>query len=144
MFSNPVMISWFVAGGILLGIEMTTGTFYFLIVGFSMWAAALVAGFTDYGLDVQVILAAALTITGCAALEFFKRRFSSSQEADKPLDYGQVIQVTDWDGMPGKKVSYRGTTWDAKLAEPGLVSANGYYSIEDLDGNTLILKPFEN
>lgn len=143
MFSNPEMIAWFVAGGVLLGIEMTTGTFYFLVVGLSMWVSAMVAGFTDYGVDVQVILAAVLTIGGCAVLEVVKRRNPVMQQPDEPLDRGQIIQVSGWDGMPGVKVPYRGSTWQARLARGAKVSSNGYYQIDGLDGNVLILKPMD-
>jgi membrane protein implicated in regulation of membrane protease activity len=134
-------IFWFVLAGILVILEMFTGTFYLLMI-----ALGLVAGGLAAMAGVQLVAAAVL---GSAATFSLRRsRFGKWQKIDAAgdpninLDIGQTLHVDEWkntpDGISTARVMYRGAMWDIELA-PGSSARAGMFIIREVRGNRLVV-----
>lgn len=138
-WSNSTL--WWLATGFLVIVELTTGSFYLLMLALGAAAAALAA---HLGLGVPgQLLAAALVGGGATALWHFKRDRDGDvgdrvSDRSVSLDIGQTVHVTDWQPDGTTQVQFRGSTWQAQLdagaPEPGL------YRIVALEGNRLMLR----
>jgi membrane protein implicated in regulation of membrane protease activity len=136
--SNATM--WWVLTGVLVALELVTGTFYLLMLGLGAAAAALAA---TAGLGLAAQLVAAALVGGLGALllgQWRKRQTTTPQEAhDQHLDLGATVQVQAWDAQGTAQVKHRGTTWTAVMA-PGQTPSPGVYRIQALAGNRLVLE----
>ena len=139
---NDEMVWFVIAFGLLIA-ELTTGTFYLLMVaiGCAVGGLAAVAGAT---LPLQLVTGAAV---GFAATMVLRRtrwgakrlQSDAATNRDVILDIGEVVQVADWrDGTA--HVRYRGCQWDATL-EPGAAARPGAQVIKAIRGSTLVLAP---
>lgn len=135
-------IIWFVFAGALVILEMFTGTFYLLMIGFGLVAGGL-AAMAGMGREVQLVCAG---IVGAIATYGLRRskwgRVSHSQAARDPnvnLDIGQSLRVDAWDA-DGRtsRAPYRGALWDVEL-EHGTDSSPGVFIIREIRGNRLIV-----
>ncbi len=54
------------------------------------------------------------------------------------LDLGQSVRVLDWKSDGDARVEYRGTQWNAELAEPGGARGETMY-IVGMRGSTLLI-----
>lgn len=129
-------VYWFLAGLILLGLEMVSGTFYLLVLGIALFigGGAALAGF---GVALQFALAALAGIIGTAILR--KLRPSRSAASDEQsLDVGQPVQVLTWHDNGTARVHYRGAEWDAEPESPDM-PRDGTFYIKALRGAILIL-----
>ena len=130
---------WWVLAGVLVALELLTGTFYLLMLGLGAVAAALVA---MAGLDLKIQLVTAAIVGGLGAVllgQWRKRQTTTPQEAqDQHLDLGATLQVDAWDAQGTAQVKHRGAAWTAVLA-PGQTAAPGIYRIQAMAGNRLIL-----
>lgn len=134
---------WWAAAGIAVAAELTTGTFYLLMVAFGL-AAAAVAAHLGGGFSAQLVTAA-LVGGGATALWHWKRaREPRSAPApsnrDVNLDVGERVHVTAWAPDGTARVQYRGSTWTARLA-PGAAAAPGEHRVAAVEGNWLVLAP---
>ena len=131
---------WWVLTGLLVALELVTGTFYLLMLGLGSMAAAL-AAMAGYGLSTQLVAAAVVGGLGAVLLgQWRKRQASTPQEAqDQHLDLGATVQVDAWDAQGTARVLHRGAVWTAVLA-PGQTAAPGVYRIQAMAGNRLILE----
>ncbi|MCE2782848.1 NfeD family protein [Limnohabitans sp.] len=72
---------WWVLAGVLVALELLTGTFYLLMLGLGAVAAALVA-MADHGLSTQLVAAAMVGGLGAVLLgQWRKRQTTTPQEA---------------------------------------------------------------
>jgi len=85
---------WWVLTGVLVALELTTGSFYLLMLGLGTAAAAL-AAMAGYGLSAQLVAAAAVGGLGVVLLgQWRKRQAITPQEAqDQHLDLGATVLV---------------------------------------------------
>ena len=135
---------WWWGAGVALGLlEMFTATFYLLVlaVGF---AAAGFAALAGGGLAVQLVVAAAVSVVGWAAVRRWGTRARASDEPqsdrDLLLDIGERIHVDRWEGERRTKVVYRGASWAVELAGDEPASPQpGDFVIRRIDGNKLIV-----
>lgn len=140
-----VPMLWWLAAAILVAAELATGTFYLLMLGLGLAAGALAA---HAGLDTTgQMLCAALTGGGAVAIWHLhrQRRPPTAPQSENPelnLDIGQQVHVTRWLADGSARVSYRGSTWTARLHQPASNEAapTGNYRIRAVDGNTLLLE----
>ncbi|WP_353237093.1 NfeD family protein [Limnohabitans sp.] len=131
---------WWVLAGVLVALELLTGTFYLLMLSLGAVAAALVA-MAGHGLSTQLVAAAIVGGLGAVLLgQWRKHQTTTRQEAhDQHLDLGATVQVDAWDAQNTAQVKHRGAAWTAVLA-PGQTAAPGVYRIQAMAGNRLVLE----
>jgi membrane protein implicated in regulation of membrane protease activity len=126
---------WWILAALLVGAELLTGTFYLLAVGIAFAVGGLAALFgTPF--PFQLVVAGVLTVAGTMVAH--RWRLKRVVAPQPPLDLGQSVKVLGWKDDVKARVSYRGTQWDAELAEPGLPRAETMY-IVGTRGSTLLI-----
>lgn len=139
--SAPVL--WWIAAGVLVAIEMATGTFYLLMLALGCVAGA-VAGHLGLGTVAQVVAAAVLG--GGATVGWHLQRSRQPRAApaasnrDVNLDIGQAVQVPAWSADGTARVHYRGASWSVRLADSG-PARPGAHTIVALQGSELLVAP---
>ena len=134
---------WWLLAGIAVAAELTTGTFYLLMVALGLAAAAVVA---QVGMAMGPQLVAAALVGGGATALWHWRRSQEPRQApvsenrDVNLDIGERVQVSAWAPDGTARVSYRGTTWTARL-QPGASALPGEHRVVAVEGNWLVLAP---
>jgi len=126
---------WWILAALLVGAELLTGTFYLLAVGvaFAVGGFAALAG---AALPLQLIVAGVMTVVGTMIAHRWRLKRVVPQQP--PLDVGQTVRVLDWRDDGSARVSYRGTQWDAELAQPGVPRVETMY-IVGTRGSTLLI-----
>ncbi len=133
-------IMWLAAAGVLVALELFSGTFYLLMIAIGALAGALVA-FLRIDLPGQMLAAAVVGIVATVLLR--RSRYGKRVGADAArdpnvnLDIGQTVQVTHWDNRTAR-VTYRGALWDVELA-PDAVAEAGIFHIREVRGSRLIV-----
>ena len=128
---------WWILAAVLVGIELTSGTFYLLIYGLAA-AVAGVAAWLGAGVVVQLLVAALIAAGGTYALRRWKHSHNDhTDSALQGMDIGQRVKVESWSNGRGL-VQYRGAVWEAE-AESALVDSAQPLSIRAVKGNTLIV-----
>lgn len=138
-------IMWFVLSGVIVILEMFTGTFYLLMIGIGLAAGGL-AALAGVSTALQFIVAAAVGIIAIFALR--QSRFGKFNTTDATrdrnvnLDIGETIAVAEWrhneGGSATARVMYRGAMWDVEL-EAGATARAGSFIIREVQGNRLIV-----
>jgi membrane protein implicated in regulation of membrane protease activity len=131
---------WILAGFLLLIVEMTSGTFYLLVLGLAAFAAAL-AAWAGVSFGAQAGIAGVVALAGVAVV--WKMRAGDKPEVSgNVLDVGGMVTLDSWiDPAAGvARVRYRDALWEARVAlapgqqapEPGAA-----LYIRNVDGNVL-------
>ena len=128
-------IFWWVLSFVLVGIELTTGTFYLLVYGIAA-AAAGIAAWLGMGMVAQLVIAAAIGIAGTLALKKWKRLEATDGDL-LDLDIGQSVVIENWQGGKGQ-VKYRGAVWDAEATSPEVDTGKPLY-IRAMRGSVLVV-----
>ena len=117
---------WWVAAGIAVALELSSGTVYLLMLAVGL-ACAAVAAMLGASTVQQVLVAALFSALAMGIWHLIVRkrrapRPDSHSNPDLLLDIGQTVHVEHWgeDGMT--RVHYRGADWTARLA-PGASSS---------------------
>jgi membrane protein implicated in regulation of membrane protease activity len=134
---------WWIATGALLIVELTTGTFYLLMIALGC-AAGGVAHLVGLPVSGQLAFAALVALAAVTALRrspYGRRQRrgakDATRDADVILDIGQTLRVANWiDGRA--RVTYRGAEWDVEL-EPGESDSAEWYVIRQVRDNRLIV-----
>jgi membrane protein implicated in regulation of membrane protease activity len=130
------MMSWFLAAGLLVILELFVGTFYLLMVAIGI-AAGGIAAALGAAVPIQALVAALVGVVATLLLYRRSRKIKSARDPNISLDIGQSITVEEWhDGSA--RVMYRGALWDVDLA-PGGNPAAGQFTIRELRGSRLIV-----
>ena len=135
---------WWIAAGVAVAAELATGTFYLLMIALGLTTGALVAQFGSA--EPLQYLAAALVGGGATALWHWRRVSGAApalppgSDRDVNLDVGERIHVSSWADDGTARVSYRGSTWAARL-QPGARAAAGEHVVAAVEGNWLVLAP---
>jgi membrane protein implicated in regulation of membrane protease activity len=136
-WSAPTL--WWVLAGVLVAVELATGTFYLLMLAVGAVAAALAA---HAGVDgtAQVAVAALLGGGATAAWHLKRARHPRSAPAasnrDVVLDIGETVDITAWQPDGSARVHYRGASWRVRYAGTG-TPAPGHHRIVALHGSEL-------
>lgn len=134
---------WWVLTGVLVAVELTTGTFYLLMMALGGVAGAIAAhaGVSATG---QMVFAAVVGAGAVTAWHLLRGKSPNSERAtankDVNLDIGETVVVEAWLADGTATVKYRGAAWSAGLA-PGAVAGPGPHRIVEVLGNRLILQP---
>jgi len=132
-------LDWWVATGLLVIMELLTGTFYLLVISVGTAAGGL-AHLSGLALEWQFLIAALIALAGVWIVRrsrFGRGRRSARGNRDVNLDIGETLEVHEWhDGRA--RVMYRGAQWDVELL-PGQSETAQWYVIHELSGNRLLL-----
>ncbi len=134
---------WWVLAGVAVAVELTTGTFYLLMLALGM-AAGAIASYLGFGVPMQIAIAAVVG-GGATAVWHWRRardvpEAPAAQNRDVNLDIGERVQVAQWTAERTARVQYRGSTWEARLA-PGAPAGGGAHVVSAVEGNWLVLAP---
>jgi membrane protein implicated in regulation of membrane protease activity len=127
---------WWIAGAVLIGAELVTGTFYLLAVGIAAAIGGL-AAWLGAGLGWQFVIAGALGVVLTIAAHRW-RLSRAAPEPDRGLDIGRAVQVQTWNPDGSARVAYRGSSWNAVLESPA-VSRTAPLYISATRGSVLVL-----
>jgi membrane protein implicated in regulation of membrane protease activity len=111
---------WILAGFLLLIVEMTSGTFYLLVLGLAAFAAAL-AAWSGATVGAQAGIAGVVALVGVGVV-WKMRAGDTPTVSGNALDVGGMVTLESWvDRSAGvAKVRYRDAQWEARVAlEPG-------------------------
>ena len=111
---------WILAGFLLLIVEMTSGTFYLLVLGLAAFAAAL-AAWSGATIGAQAGIAGVVALAGVVVV-WKMRAGDTPAVSGNALDVGGMVTLESWvDRSAGlAKVRYRDAQWEARVAlEPG-------------------------
>jgi membrane protein implicated in regulation of membrane protease activity len=134
---------WWVAAGIVVAVELASGTIYLLMIALGLAAAAIAA---HLGLPVTAqVVTAALVGGGATAGWHWKRSREPQvppveQNRDVNLDIGAHVHVAEWAADGTARITYRGSGWSARLAR-GSTATAGEHEIVAVEGNWLVLAP---
>lgn len=127
---------WWILAAVLVGVELTSGTFYLLVYGIAA-AVAGVAAWLGASFVVQLLTAAVIAVLGTLALRQWKRGTDHPESTVQDMDIGKAVQVESWQDGRGQ-VKYRGALWDAEAASAD-VDTTRPLIIRAVRGNTLVL-----
>ena len=134
---------WWVAAGLAVVAELSTGTFYLLMIALGLGCGALVA---HLGLNGTWQVAAAAAVGAGATALWHWRRYSqprslpARENRDVNLDIGDPVTVSAWGADRTARVQHRGTDWTARL-QPGFAAHAGPHKVVAVGGNWLVLAP---
>ena len=136
---------WLAMAGIVVILEMFSGTFYLLMIAIGLVAGAL-ASFAGLAQPAQLIVAAVVGIAATYALRRSKfgrrRKTEAARDPNVNLDIGQSVRVDEWSGSRDAQATaramYRGALWDIELA-PGEEARAGSFIIREVRGSRLIV-----
>lgn len=139
--SAPVL--WWIAAGVLVVLEMATGTFYLLMLALGCAGGALLAH--AGGTPTLQWVGAALVGGGATAAWHFKRARAprsapAESNRDVNLDIGQHLHVAAWSSDGSARASYRGSSWSVQYEGPG-TPAPGEHVIVAVRGSQLRVAP---
>lgn len=131
---------WVVLGTCLLVAEMLTGTFFLLFLALGAFSASLLALFGLDSLPMQIVVCGLVSVAGFFILKkpLQKKMLKSASVQN---DLGQRIQLDQSiaAGQTGR-VSYQGTTWDARNVDTQALSKGDSALIAGTEGHILLLK----
>ena len=134
---------WWLAAGALVALELTTGTFYLLMLALGAGAGAL-AAHAGLSLTLQTVVAAVVGV-GATVAWHLKRAGApqakpAESNADVNMDIGGSVHVPSWNADGSARASYRGAEWSVRFAAEGS-PAPGSFVIVAVHGNELRVAP---
>jgi membrane protein implicated in regulation of membrane protease activity len=139
----PVL--WWTLAGVLVVLEVSSGTFYLLMLALGCAAGALAA---HAGLDVPAQMIVAALVGGGATAAWHVRRARHPRSAPAEvnrnvnIDIGETVDVEAWAADGTARVSYRGAAWTVRHAGDG-VPAAGRHTIVGVHGSHLSVAPVQ-
>ena len=137
-------VMWMGLAGMMIVLEMFTGTFYLVMVGIGM-AAGGVTALAGGGGSAQLVVASFVGILATYALHRSKfgkvSRADAARDPNVNLDIGQTVLVNEWrmvGGLHTSRAMYRGAMWDIELHD-GASAQPGPFVIREIRGNRLIV-----
>jgi membrane protein implicated in regulation of membrane protease activity len=139
----PASTFWWVAAGVLVAVELASGTFYLLMLALGAAAGALAA---HLGATFNSQMVAAAVVGGGATALWHFKRFRAPRSApaeanpDVNLDIGQSVRVDAWGADGNAQVTYRGASWSVTYRGTG-APAPGEHTIVAVQGSRLVVAP---
>ena len=133
---------WWLLAGAAVAIELATSTFYLLMIGIGMIAAAIAA---HLGLPLTgQILTAALVGGGSVALWHWQnckypQAALVNANPDVHIDIGEAVHVDQWNADGTASVRYRGANWTA-IQAVSAPQTTGQFRIKQMLGNRLVIE----
>jgi len=134
---------WWVLAGIAIAVELSSGTFYLLMLALGLSAGAI-ASYLGFGVPAQIAIAGIIGGGATALLHWRRARWATTlpaaQNRDVNLDIGERVFVAEWAANRTARVQYRGAQWEARLA-PAAAPVAGEHLVSAVEGNWLVLEP---
>jgi membrane protein implicated in regulation of membrane protease activity len=133
-------MGWLVAAGVLVILELFTGTFYLLMMAIGLGVGGLVAlGGAPWPAQAVAAAVVGVLATGLLHRSRFGRpaRVDASRDSNVNLDIGQRVTVPAWDNGRAR-VMYRGALWDVELGQ-GATARAGDFCIVEVQGSRLVV-----
>lgn len=140
MFELTDAAWWWLAAGVLVILELTSGTFYLLMLALGLVAAA-VAAHLHLNVTVQLVTAAVVGGGTVAAWHWYRTRQmkqGSDVDAALNLDVGAQVHVEAWADDGTTRVQHRGAPWTATYSGTGQPQP-GLHVIKGIKGTRLLL-----
>jgi membrane protein implicated in regulation of membrane protease activity len=133
-------MNWLVAAGVLVVLELLSGTFYLLMIAIGLACGAL-AAWLGASAALQTVVAGIVGVIATALLHKSRlgrpSRHNAARDQNVNLDIGQRVTVPAWqDGRA--RVMYRGALWDVELGQ-GATAKAGDFRIVEVQGSRLIV-----
>jgi membrane protein implicated in regulation of membrane protease activity len=136
---------WWMAAGILVALEVSSGTFYLLMLALGC-AAGAVAAHAGLGGAGQVVTAALVGGGATAGWHLRRARNPRSPPAEVNrnvnIDIGETVEVSSWAADGTARVSYRGAAWTVRHAGDS-PPAPGRHTIVAVHGSHLSVAPLQ-
>ena len=141
----PNWMTWIVVAGLLVTLEIFTGTFYLLMIAVGALAGACTAWWGG-DLELQIFIAAAVGILSTIVLRRSRwgklNKVEAARDRNVNLDIGEIVLVDDWvtpsAGRFVSRVMYRGAMWDVDLGR-GAQPTPGTFKIIEMQGSRLVV-----
>lgn len=131
---------WVTLAGVLVVLEMFTGTFYLLMIAIGMGVGG-VAALLGLGVQMQVLVAAVVGVVATGILHRSRLgaapKGSAANDPNVNIDIGQDVTVAAWENGRAR-VMYRGAPWDVELT-PGGQAQPGSFKIIGVNGSRLVV-----
>lgn len=127
---------WFVAAGAVLLVELHSGTVYLLAIAFAAGSAGVMALFGAEP-TAQLAVAALAGTAGCYVAHGVRKRQAKVNRPAITGEVGQTVVVVKPGATP--RVSWRGSEWDAVLADGSSAAIEDRLRIQRQEGNRLVL-----
>jgi len=128
-------VFWFTLAAVFLGVEVATGTFYFLVLSLAAVAGGILA-MSGLSITLQYAIPAVLAVAGTLVVR--QRNKSHKAAPEIGLDIGQPVRVVAWNEDGSARVQYRGAEWDAEPESADTARESTLY-IKATHGSKLIL-----
>ena len=134
-------IFWLILGLILFLLELVTPGFFIFFFGLGACVTSLICLVIDPGINMQIIIFAAISILSLLALrKMMKKKFlftadKESQSIEDEFTGKEAVAITDFDDNNRGKVEFKGTSWNAE--SNASVKAGQIVKIIEVEGFTL-------
>ncbi len=128
-------VFWFTLAAVFLGVEVATGTFYFLVLSLAAVIGGILA-MSGLSVTLQYAIPSVLAVVGTLLVR--QKHKSRKAAPDIGLDIGQPVNVLLWRADGSARVQYRGAEWDAEPESPSVPHEGPHY-IKALHANKLII-----
>ena len=133
-------VGWLATAGVLVILELFTGTFYLLMIAIGLAAGGVVA-LAGAGLALQAIVAGVVGVLATGLLHRSRLgrpgRTDAARDRNVNLDIGEHVAVSAWDNGRAR-VMYRGALWDVELGQ-GATARAGEFRIVEVQGSRLVV-----
>ena len=132
---------WWLCAGAAVAVELLTGTFYLLMLGVGLAAAAVAA---DLGASTVVQLLVAAVVGGGAVTVWHLRQLrrpaapAAGANRDVNLDVGETVHVDAWSPDGTATVKYRGANWTV-IHRSGNTPSTGAHRVAEVVGSRLLV-----
>lgn len=134
---------WWITSGLLIVLELATGTFYLLMLTLGTIAGAL-AAHAGASAPVQLVVGAVVGGAAVVACYLVRRRRpgdpSARAERSVNLDVGETVHINHWNADGTASIRYRGTQWTA-IHRDGVAPRTGPHRVAELVGSRLLVDP---
>ena len=132
---------WWVLTGVLVAVELTTGTFYLLMMALGA-AAAAISAHAGVSFSGQIVVAAVVGAGAVTAWHVLREKRPAAERAslnsDVNQDIGASVQVDAWSADGTAVVKYRGANWTV-LADGGALEI-GLHRVKEVVGSRLVVE----
>jgi membrane protein implicated in regulation of membrane protease activity len=133
---------WWLLAGAAVAVELTTGTFYLLMLAIGLAAGAL-AAHAGAGIPAQLVVAALVGGGAVGGWHIVRGRRppgpAATADPNVNLDVGETVMVDQWQPDGTAQVRYRGAQWTVALA-PGATASPGPHRVREVVGSRLIVE----
>jgi len=134
--------TWWIIAGILVLLELLTGSFYLLMLALGAVLGALSA-YAGLNPTSQWLFAALCSSAFVFICYLLRRRFWGGSRAagnrDIHLDIGETVMISAWGPDGSAKVRYRGAQWTV-VPRPDQTPSPGMHRVAEIVGNRLLVE----